>query len=602
MPDNKPRLIYDGDCGICRYWVNYWQCLTGDSVEYLPYQQVHEEYPDITLDEFRQSIQLIINDTTRHRGADAVYTLLQKHFPYNLLYRCYHYLPGFAWCAERGYDFFSRHRGLLKRASYLLWGRQLQPVRYDLISGLYRRLLGVIYFSAFASLATQVTGLAGKDGILPVAEYLQRALEQHGPAAYLKIPSLFWLFQSDIFLQAACWLGMAASLLIIFNYLARIALLLNFILYLSLFYACQVFLQFQWDLLLLECGFLALFLAHGTWVITALYRWLIFRFMLLSGLVKLLSSDPTWDNLTALTYHFETQPLPTALAWYAHHLPESILAVLAAATLIIELVLPFFVFAPRNIRMVTGWIFILFQTGILLTGNYNFFNLLAIITCLFLFDDAAIRKLTPAFIANRLPLAAGDRLLPSIAVAVAVVILSLSLAQLWQIMSGNRLPLLSSLNQALSPLRIVNQYGPFAVMTQTRHEIIIQGSDDGQAWESYRFRYNPHDLRQRPRWIIPHQPRLDWQMWFAALSHTDQIPWFARFIRRLLQGSEQVTGLFQHNPFAGKPPVYVRAIMYEYRFSGPQLLTEDGQWWTRSISGLYFPAVTLEGERLRLVR
>ncbi|HKK16049.1 MAG TPA: lipase maturation factor family protein [Gammaproteobacteria bacterium] len=604
MPDNnkKPRLIYDGDCGICRYWVNYWRCLTRDTVDYVPYQQVHEEYPDISQDEFRRSIQLIIDDTNRYSGAEAVYTLLNRHFPYNLLYRCYQFVPGFSWCAEQGYNFFAGHRGLLKWISYCLWGKQLQPARYDVISGLYLRLLGVIYLSAFTSLGTQITGLAGSNGILPVTDFLHQAQDQLGATALLKIPTIFWLVPGDFWLQAACWLGAILSCLVIFNVFTRTALAINFVLYLSLYYASQVFLQFQWDLLLLECGFLALFLAHGTWIITALYRWLVFRFMLLSGLVKLFSGDPTWDNLTALAYHFETQPLPTPLAWYAHHLPGSVITGLTAATLIIELVLPWLVFAPRNIRMVTGCVFILFQTGILLTGNYNFFNLLTIFTCLFLFDDAAIRKLLPAAIHKQLGMASTVTLPIAASAIVSGLVISLSLAQLTQIMSGHRLPVLSSMNQALSPLHIVNEYGPFAVMTRTRHEIIIQGSYDGRNWQAYRFRYNPGDVQQRPEWIIPHQPRLDWQMWFAALSRPERVPWFAHFLKRLLQGSSQVTGLLQYDPFAGKPPTYVRAVVYEYHFTDRQALTEQQQWWRRSYRGIYFPAVKLEGERLRVVR
>ena len=596
---NKPMLVYDGDCGICRYWVDYWQGFTGDSVEYHPYQEVAGQYPDISVETFRKSIQLIIGDKV-YSGAQAVYVLLQNHFPYNIYHRLYHYLPGFAFVTEWFYTFFSNRRGLLKSISYLLWGNKHEPARYELITWLFLRLLGCIYLSAFSSLALQIKGLVGEDGILPMGMYLQRASEYFGHAAYYKLPTLFWISTSDQFLVGCCIAGMVFSLFLICNVFKRTSLVVLYILWLSLYYAGQDFLQFQWDLLLVECGFLAIFLPTRSAIIVWLYRWLAFRFIFLGGFVKIASGDSSWDNLTALTYHFETQPLPTTLAWYAHHLPQHVLMFFTGATLFIELLLPFFIFLPRNFRLVTAFGFLLLQILIILTGNYNYFNLLSITFCLFLFDDAAIRWLFPEKLKERLMRknisAQVTRLNFTVAAVVATIILSASTAHLWRIFTASALPVLTPLARVISPLNIVNNYGPFAVMTKVRNEIVIEGSNDNKHWQEYKFKYKPGDLHKRPEWIIPHQPRLDWQMWFAALGPPSRYPWFRNLIYRLLQNSPDVTKLLAHNPFPDSPPRYIRALFYEYHFSTKQQRENEGLWWTRTLKGAYLKSVSIRNK------
>jgi predicted DCC family thiol-disulfide oxidoreductase YuxK len=595
----KPVLIFDGDCGICRYWVNYWQTLTGDSVDYQPYQEAAGNYPDISVDEFRRSIQFITAAGEVCSGAQAVYVLLKGHFPYSFYLLLYRYLPGFAFLAEWAYTFFSRHRGLLGFISHVLWGRKLEAPKYELTSWLFLRLLGFIYLSAFASLAVQIKGLVGEDGILPLGLYLGRAQEHFGDAAFYHLPNLFWISHADLFLVGSCIAGTVFSLFLIFNVFARSSLVILFVLWLSLFHAGQTFMQFQWDLLLIECGFLALFLSTRSTLIVWLYRWLAFRFMFLGGVVKIASADPTWDNLTALTYHFETQPLPTALAWYAHNMPETVLMFMTAATLFIELLLPFFIFLTRNFRLLAAFGFIALQTAIILTGNYNYFNLLTLTFCLFLLDDTALRRLfperlkVPVAVRKTLP---ADRIGFSIALLLSGIVISASSSQLWRIFTRSELPVLISVEKMISPLNIVNSYGPFAVMTTKRHEIIIEGSEDGENWRQYVFKYNPGDLHKRPQWIIPHQPRLDWQMWFAALSTPERQPWFRNLLIRLLQGSPPVLALFEHNPFPDQPPGYIRALLYEYRFSSPNQRKQTGQWWERKFAGIYHPAVSFSGQ------
>ena len=318
-------------------------------------------------------------------------------------------------------------------------------------------------------------------------------------------------------------------------------------LYLSLFYAGQIFMGFQWDVLLLETGFLALLLSIATRPGIWLLRWLLFRFMFLSGAVKLLSGDPTWHNLSALSYYFQTQPLPTPLAWYVHHLPQAVLTALTVATLVIELGLPFLIFCPRRLRFVAAFGIFVVAGLILLTGNYAFFNLLTMALCIVLFDDAALRKILPRrltrFVHARPATLDREESLLSSSGAFAMLIVFVSLVQLHVVFGGQISAPAAWITSEISPLLIVNTYGLFAVMTTTRPEIIIEGSDDGVNWREYAFKYKPGDVMRRPRWNLPHQPRLDWQMWFAALGSATDNPWISIFLQRLLEDSPEVIAL-----------------------------------------------------------
>ena len=599
MQDNGTKtsvLIFDGECGICREWVQYWEELTGDTVIYRPYQDVAPDYPDIGIEEFQRAIQLIEPDGTIASGADAAFRLYRNIPPYSWLCVLYRYLPGFARVSEFFYGFFSRHRGLLGFITHLFWGKNFAPPRYRITSWLFLRLLGCISLSAFVSFGVQATGLIGTDGILPLNTYLHYVSDQLGHDAWHYAPTIFWFYFSDGFLQLVCLLGAVFSLFIILNFLTTLSLALVYLLYLSLFYAGQTFMSFQWDLLLLETAFLAVFLGTRSSLIIWLYRWLVFRFMFLGGLVKILSGDAAWDSLTALKYHFETQPLPTPLAWYAHHLPEQFLMAATGATLIIELIIPFLIFTPRRFRLFSAWTFIGFQTLILMTGNYNFFNLLPITLCLFLMDDAHIKRFLPNALITRL--AGGKVYTPGkfkrlgLALFTAVIIFT-SAEQMDVLISGNKQHEWSLPTRALYPLHIVNNYGPFAVMTTVRREIIVEGTADGQTWQEYKFKYKPGDVMRRPRFNIPHQPRLDWQMWFAALGTPEQNPWFRNFLIRLLQDDKAVENLLRVNPFPNAPPLGVRARFYEYHFTTPAEKRETGTWWKRKLVGDYYRPIRL---------
>lgn len=593
MPQIPPTLVYDGECGICRYWVSYWQDLTKDHVVYRAYQEAASEYPAIPPEAFKRAIQLIESDGHVYSGAAATFRVL-RHAPGRApWWWCYAHLPGFAPLTEWAYAFMAGRRGLLNALTKVLWGPKLAAERYQLVSWIFLRAFGAIYAAAFASLGVQVLGLIGRDGILPASEFFPAVHRALGDAAYRYLPSLFWLDSSDAVLVAGTVAGVILGLLVIVDRWTRPALIGLYALYLSYVYAGQEFMSFQWDTLLLEVGFLGIFLTGGSRIVVWLFRWLVFRYMFMAGLVKLLSGDPTWHNLTALEYHFWSQPLPTPLAWYAAQLPAWLLVAGTAAALVVELGCVFLIFLPRRVRAVAAIGVLLLQTMIVLTGNYNFFNLLTMLLCVFLFDDAALRVIARRFESlalRRMPIPGRSATL--IATVLALIVVPVGLDRIWRTFAHTDLPLIGAVAQAVSPWFIVNPYGLFAVMTTTRPEIVVEGSADGVEWREYVFRYKPGPLSRPALWNIPHQPRLDWQLWFAALGSARENPWFVMLMWRLLQGSPPVLALLENNPFAHAPPKYVRAQLYEYRFTDGPTHRATGGWWTRRPMGQYLPQVS----------
>ena len=321
----RPLLVYDGDCGFCGYSVRYWKKLTGDRVDYRPYQDVAARYPAIPIADFQRAVQFISPDGHRASAAEASFLTLSHARGKGFWLVLYRKLPGFAIISELVYAFIAAHRPAFHRVSVLLWGRNPDPPNYDLVSFLFLRLLGLIYLSAFISFGVQAQGLIGGRGILPLADLVDAVASHYGPERFFLIPMVFWLDASDFAIQAVCWAGAGLSILLVFNLLPRLSLFLLYVLYLSLFYGGQTFMNFQWDTFLLETGFIALLLSFATTPGIWLLRWLLFRFMFMSGVVKLASGDPNWWNLSALSYHFLTQPLPTSVAWYAAQLPPSVL-------------------------------------------------------------------------------------------------------------------------------------------------------------------------------------------------------------------------------------------------------------------------------------
>jgi hypothetical protein len=478
---------------------------------------------------------------------------------------------------------------------------------YLFASWLFTRALGLIYFAAFASLAAQIRGLLGRQGILPARELLQQTAYS-GPRRFLRRPTLCWINADDRFLLFLAWSGALLGILLALGTLSTPLLLFLWVLYLSLFNVGQIFLGFQWDILLLEAGFLAVFL-HAPGITTEapsmpprlalwLLWWLLFRLMFSSGVVKIRGSDRSWLKLTALRYHYQTQPLPTPLSWYAHKAPLRFHQLSAAFMFAIELVAPLLIFGPARYRHFAALLFALLMVLIQLTGNYGFFNLLGLALSVLLLDDQfllqAFHRLFPM---HSFPLQASST--PALQnwlvapAALIVAILSIdTMARLFRV-EMNWPKVLADFFRVLAPFRLVNSYGLFAVMTLERPELIIEGSNDAVTWQEYEFKWKPGNLKCAPQFISPHQPRLDWQMWFAALSYYENHPWFTRFLFRLLDGSPSVLALMESNPFPRTPPRYVRAVMYDYRFTSVFEARQRGAWWQRERRGVYCPTLSL---------
>lgn len=589
----RPLLVYDGDCGFCGYSVRYWKKLTGDRVDYRPYQEMAAQYPAIPIADFQRAVQFIAPGGHRSSAAEASFLTLSHAPGKGFWLALYRRLPGFAIISELVYAFIAVHRPAFYRVSVLLWGSNPEPPRYDLVSFLFLRLFGLIYLSAFISFGVQAQGLIGSHGILPVADLVDAVASSYGPERFFLMPMVFWLDASDFAIQAVCWAGAGLSILLVFNLLLRLSLFLLYVLYLSLFYGGQTFMNFQWDTFLLETGFIALLLSFATTPGIWLLRWLLFRFIFMSGVVKLLSGDPTWWNLSAFSYHFLTQPLPTPLAWYAAQLPPSVLKLTAGSMFFIELVLPFLIFSPRRLRFFAAFGILLLQSCILITGNYNWFNLQTMLLCLPLFDDAAIQTVLPRRFAPLRSIHGEDKT-PRRLVAVPVVsafallIVFCSVVEMDARFGGSPPAVAQAIDRFVGPLHITSPYGLFAVMTTERDEIIIEGSYDGVEWREYEFWYKPGNIAREPRWNIPHQPRLDWQMWFAVLQDPRRLVWFSRLLQRLRQNEPTVTALLENNPFPNQPPVYVRALFYDYNYADSNEKAE-GVWWKRKLLGPYFP-------------
>lgn len=474
---------------------------------------------------------------------------------------------------------------------------------------LFVKLIALIYAIAFLSFGVQARGLIGTGGILPVGDYVARMQQVLGRRAFWNSPTLFFLNASDTAILMVVILGVACACLLFLGVLPHLMLLMLFGLYLSLVNGGQVFMSYQWDALLLETGFLTLFFSPTSPLALWLLWWLLFRLMLLSGTVKLLSGDRCWRDLTALYYHYQTQPLPTALAWYAHRLPNWFQRFSVAVMYVIEVALPFLIFAPPPWRYVALCGFMLLQGLIVATGNYTFFNLLTLALIVLLIDDGLWACLLPAdamsLVAEGvaavglswpLSLWSGSwsgAVLMGIGLGVGVPYVVLSFLQMALVFYPRAVPnAVRIVLRALMPFHVINNYGLFAVMTRRRPEIILEGSDDGETWHAYEFRYKPGDLKRRPRWVQPHQPRLDWQMWFAALKRYQENPWFLNFVVRLLQGSPEVLRLLARNPFPEQPPTYIRAVLYNYTFSNWSTRRSTGAWWVREPAGLYLPTVS----------
>jgi len=493
---------------------------------------------------------------------------------------------------------------------------------------LFLRLVGVTFLIAFVSYWVQLDGLIGSSGILPASELMTSA-RSLGAAGIWRAPTFCWLGTSDLFLHVLAGTGTLAALLLIAGVLQGPILLSAWAIYLSLMTVGQTFFNFQWDVLLLETAATSLFIAPftlrsppriapaaGLWLV----RSLLFKLMFLSGITKLISLDPTWWGLTALDFHYYTQPLPVWTSYYAHALPPAFQRASVVVMFAVELGAPFLMLCGRRPRIAGALAIVGFRGMIALTGNYGFFNVLTVVLCIPWLDDAFLVSLLPLRFRPepRIPplrtTSRPRRVAYGIAAGLFAYASSLTFVEE---MVRTRPPdaigglagalldagavyaeLGSPLSTMIQPFRSINGYGLFRSMTTSRPEIVVETSDDGATWHEAAFPYKPGGLQRRPMFVAPHQPRLDWQMWFAALNPRRASPWLERFLLRLLEGSPPVVRLLDDPRLVKRPPKYVRLVLYDYTFTTKDEAAQNlGAWWKRERRGELTPSLSLESFR-----
>jgi len=488
---------------------------------------------------------------------------------------------------------------------------------------LFLRTLGIIYFSAFFSLAFQIKGLIGPDGILAADNFLHVIAQSLGHWERIwYAPTLLWFSAGNPMLVALCWVGMAASVLLVLNFWPRGMLATCFVCFLAFVAAAQDFSGYQSDGMLLEAGFISLFFAPPGFrprlaephppsrASLFLLRWEWFRIYFESGMAKIMSGDPEWRHFTAMDEYYQNGPLPTWIGWYVQHLPHWFHAGTVYATLALELGLVWMLFLPRRWRIVLFFIVTPWEIGVILTANYTFLNYLVLSLGVLLLDDQFLQKFLPAKWRKQVKLPAAEESPASIASDVKPSSISTRIRHVWRVaalaissimlswifyattaeMVANY-PLPTAPIMALEPFRIANRYGLFAVMTRGRYEIEFQGSTDGQNWIAYPFRYKPQALDKPPGIYAPYQPRFDWNLWFASLGAWRDYPIVPNTEVRLLSNDKDVLALFAGNPFPHNPPRMIRVVLWQYWFTSMAEKRQTGMWWRRRFLGLYAPTV-----------
>jgi hypothetical protein len=511
---------------------------------------------------------------------------------------------------------------------------------------IFLRALAAIYFSAFFSLLFQIEGLNGPQGILPAGRYLAALRAGAASLRYWYAPTLFWLSSGSHAMRLVVWLGLIASVVAFCNLWPRLSFCVCFLCFLSFVTAAQAFSNYQSDGMLLEAGFLALFFAPRGflpgWGIASppsraslfLLQWEWFRIYFESGIVKLLSGDPEWRNFTAMDEYYQNGPLPTWIGWYVEHLPHWFHAATVAGTLAMELAVVWMMFLPRRARLICFCIVTPWEAGVILTANYTFLNYLVLALGFLLLDDRSVQWLLPARFRGTLPQPPqqdavpreAERKIESLSIlnsssedSEEVPRLVRTPASYFDIaricfttfmlswiayattaemirMPWPEFPVPSAPALALEPFRIANQYGLFAVMTRGRYEIEFQGSNDGQNWTPYLFRYKPQELDKAPGIYAPYQPRFEWNLWFASLGDWQQNDMVPLTEERLLENDPDVLALFQGNPFGQAPPRFARAVLWQYWFTSMDEKRRTGAWWKRNLMGLYAPAITRQSD------
>lgn len=473
------------------------------------------------------------------------------------------------------------------------------------------RLLGFVYAIAFLVAANQIVPLAGEHGLTSAHQFLSDLHSQLGSrtAGMLRVPTIFWFGISDNGLTAFAWVGLAISLMVLVGYANAIIMAILWGMYMSIVHVGQIWYGYGWEIQLLETGFLSIFLcplldgrpfpnSRPPILVFWLFRWLGFRIMVGAGLIKL-RGDPCWRDLTCLYYHYETQPIPSPISRYLHFAPHWFHKLEVLWNHFIELVVPWFSFGPRRARHIAGVLLVIFQIILIISGNLSFLNYLTIIPFLACFDDTFLRHFLPKSLVKCAEDAAARshplRVNNGISVALALLVAYLSVAPVLNLVSGRQL-----MNYSFDPLDLVNTYGAFGTVGRERDEIIFEGTDDAQItgetkWKEYEFKAKPGDPNRRPPFIAPYQPRIDWQIWFAAMASPADYPWTLHFVWKLLHNDPGTLSLVANNPFPNAPPHYVRARLYRYRFAS----LGEKAWWKREPIGEWLPALSVDDEEFR---
>ena len=468
------------------------------------------------------------------------------------------------------------------------------------------RLLGFVYAVAFLVAAQQLVPLIGGHGLTPANHFLAAIQSQLGSSTKCmwRVPTLFWFGLSDNLLSTFSWIGFALSLVVLAGYANAIILAILWMMYMSIVHVGQIWYGYGWEIQLLETGFLSIFLCplldgrpfpkcRPPLLIIWLFRWLGFRIMIGAGLIKL-RGDPCWRDLTCLYYHYETQPIPNPISRYLHFAPHWFHQVETAWNHFIELIVPWFSFGPRHARHIAGVLLVSFQIILIISGNLSFLNYITIIPFLACFDDTFLRHVLPKSIVRRAERAAQEsepsRIENTIAIVLSILVVYLSIAPVLNLVSGRQL-----MNYSYDPLDLVNTYGAFGSVGRERPEIIFEGTDDtfitgDTKWREYEFKAKPGDPNRRPAIIAPYQPRIDWQIWFAAMASPAEYPWTLHFVWKLLHNDPGTLSLLANNPFPNAPPHYIRARLYRYRFAP----LGDRTWWKREPIGEWLPALSTE--------
>ena len=479
-----------------------------------------------------------------------------------------------------------------------------QKPEYWITRFVFLRLLGFIYFFAFLSLSAQVIPLIGGNGLLPAKNFLSTFNFDSKIDAFIHLPTIFWFHISDNFLLTLAWSGVILSFIVMIGFANAPIMFILWFIYMSFVHIGQIFYSYGWEIQLLETGFLAIFLCPLLDIrpfpkfqtpkqVIWLLRWLTFRIYIGAGLIKL-RGDSCWRNLTCLYYHYETQPIPNPLSPYFHFTPKRFHKLGVLWNHFIELVVPWFVFYPQIGRYIAGILLISFQFILILSGNLSFLNWLTILPAIACLDDNFLKKILPKWVAQKAEFASNNqskyKYQNIIGWILIIAVAWLSIPAIQNLLSQHQY-----MNTSFNRWDFVNTYGAFGSVGKERYELILEGTDEEiitqkTKWKEYEFKAKPGNPYRKLPIIAPYQPRIDWQIWFAAMERPEQNPWLIHLIWKLLDNDKDALSLLAYNPFPDAPPRYIRVEFYRYKFADSN--DKSGAIWNRAYIGQWLPPLS----------